>query len=515
MASLTKSWIQKHSKPTMILVLILLLGTILRFYDLGAESYWIDEMSTVIEGQQSIQQILESGRIDQPPAYYLPYHLWLRTFGTSEVSTRFFSVLFGIGSILLIYLVGRELFGPTVGLIGSFLLSISEYQIYYSQVSRFYSLFELATLLSLLFFILALKRNKILFFALYLLSSILMVYSHTYGVFVLSAQGLYILFSIKKLRTRVVAFLICQVLVLIAFVPYLLPLLSHEGNLEQTVLSNAGNLPVPTIYDVLRSLYHFIFSARRDRTWDGIIINYAVAGIFFIVCTLIYIIKRGKGNWIAAGKEVIPNLQDIPDLKDKLLLAFCWLLCPLLLPFILSFIVMPLYKDYYMISAAPAFYLLLAFAILSIRKLVPLFVTLGALAIMIVPGLGYYYATDIHEQWREAAAYVEENSSQNELIVFAPDTGIGIQKQSFYWYYQNSLPSCSLSSELIEPMDISTALSQCTSGYDHYWVIIPDYETVSYDDRYRSFFKSTDHSGMILKEKQFVGLLVYLFETAK
>ena len=45
---------KKYLTPVVLLGIILLLGTALRFYDLGAESYWMDEMFSVVEGQQSI-----------------------------------------------------------------------------------------------------------------------------------------------------------------------------------------------------------------------------------------------------------------------------------------------------------------------------------------------------------------------------------------------------------------------------------------------------------------------------
>ena len=142
------SGFKRYLTPAVLLGLILLMGTALRFYDLGTESYWIDEMGTLVEAQQSIPQMLSSGRLDQPPAYFLPFHFWVQFFGTSEVSTRSFSVLTGIGSIVLIYLVGKELFGETVGLLSSFLMAVTEFQLFYSQETRFYSFFEFMTLLS-------------------------------------------------------------------------------------------------------------------------------------------------------------------------------------------------------------------------------------------------------------------------------------------------------------------------------------------------------------------------------
>src|SRR5574337_1788878 len=90
---------KKYLVPIALLVFILILGTGLRVYNLGKEGYWGDEIYTILEGKQSIPQLLSSGRLDQPPAFYIPFHFWIQAFGTAEASTRSFSVLTGIGSL--------------------------------------------------------------------------------------------------------------------------------------------------------------------------------------------------------------------------------------------------------------------------------------------------------------------------------------------------------------------------------------------------------------------------------
>jgi uncharacterized membrane protein len=504
---------RKFSNPVILLALILLLGIALRLYNLGVESYWIDEMSTVIEGQQSIEQLLTSGRFDQPPAYYLPFHFWIQIFGAHELSTRSFSALVGVGSIVLVYIIGRELFNESTGLLSALFMAVSEYQIYYSQVARFYSFFEMATLLSFLSFILVLRNKGLRYFAFYVLANLLLLYSHTYGIFVIAAQNIFIVLYVRKYGHMIVHWLISQVIILLAFIPYFYPLLFSEGSVEGTVHSNAGDLPLPSIVDILRSVYRFIFTARRERSWEEILASYAVAGVFLLVGFSLFTIWQKGRNLKIGAREVFAFSRERPGKLDETILVCCWLLGPIMLPFLLSFIVIPLFKDNYMISAAPAFYLLLAVGVLGIRKVMPLIVSLGMLAIMILPNLGYYYGADIHEQWSEAAAFVDKNDEPGDVIVFAPNMGIGIQEKAFYWYYQGSLQSCGLSNQLVDPVSISDALLECVAGHPHFWVIIPDYPEVGADDRFRSFFSSSEH--MLLQkvmEEQFLGVSVYLFE---
>ena len=196
--------------------------------------------------------------------------------------------------------------------------------------------------------------------------------------------------------------------VFLAIIPYFYPLIFGGSGLGGAVGENIGGLSVPLLQDPVRSVYQFIMSARGERSWDTMLVNYAVAAILLVVGVWIYAVRKGIRNLLDAAKSWVVDLQKVPDLQNKLLLISCWLLCPIMLPFILSFAVSPMYLDRYMVSAAPAFYLLLALGLFSIRKIVPVVISLGVFVVMIAPSLGYYYVTDVHEQWKEVAAYVEK-----------------------------------------------------------------------------------------------------------
>lgn len=499
--------------------LILLLGAFLRLYDLNAESYWSDEMYTVYEVQQTIPQVISSGRLDQPPGYYIPFHFWVQIFGLDETGTRSFSALAGFGSIFIIYLAGRELFGREVGLLSAFLMAISEFQIYYSQTARFYSLFEFTTLLSFLFFILALRSKKIIHYVLNAAAGIFMVYSTVFGVFVLVAQNLFFFLQWKKYKEMTITWLVCQVSILLAMIPYFYPLLFGKGGMEEAAVLNIGNIPVPSLLHPFYAMYRFILPFRREGGWDIVFASYAAAGILLLAGLWVHAGRQGMASWITSMKDLLPSLKETPDLSEKLLLLSFWLLFPILLPFLISIGMIPIYKVYYTISAAPALYLLLAFGIVQLRRVVPVMLSVGVLLTMILPGLGDYYLTAVNLQVKEAAEYVQENPMSADVVVFVPDGDYGfqndIEQKLFDWYYAGDLPGCSLLGKLVEITAISDALTQCVSGFDRFWVIIPDNRTEA-ADRYKSFFVNLDERNMRLMErKQFVGLFVYLVELEK
>lgn len=498
---------------------VLLFAAILRIYDLGKESYWVDEIYTLQVGLQGINQILTSHRLDQPPAYYLPFHYWLQIFGTAEIYARAFSVLASFGSIILLYFIGRELFSKEIGLLSALFMGVSNYQLFYAQEVRFYAFFEFTTLLSYLFLILALKYKKISYFISYVMASILMLYSHTYGVFILAAQNLFYFLQIKRYRNLILTWILCQAVVSFLFLPYAFPLIiggGKEVNAFMLQIGEPNSLPHPSFLDPLRSIYRFILPARNDNSWVNISLYFAIGAAIFLAGTSLNAFNHRKEKWMISVKSFFTEFNEFPDLKIKIIFIGSWLLCPIVLPFIFSVLIAPIYADRYTICAAPAFYLLLALGTFSIRKITPLIISFAAFAMIIAPGLTNYYKVPNHQQWREAATFVQENSNPNSVIIFAGGMGTGIEQKAFTWYYRGNLKSCSIGN-MPDSNAKSEALQKCISGYDRFWVIIRDStEPSKIEDAYRYFFSSGELTTFhLLKMQQYYDVTIYLFERIK
>ncbi len=444
---------------------VILLGITLRLYDLGAESFWVDEVTMVRVAGGSPQSIFAAAQGGRPPVYVLAAHYWLQAFGTTEGAARALSALFGCISLPLMYLVGRRLFGREVGLISTLLMAVSEFQIYVSQDLRYYSLFLLFALLSYLFLVRALERSRHLDLALYAGASALMFYTHTYGIFVLAAQGLYLAVRWRELSRTLVGWLMTLAFLALAVAPGLLLAFGQTAAGEANVLQW---IPDPGPRQLLASLWKYLFPARALPDWPTV-----AAGIAFLAAaTVPNALQLGRGRWLSAVKG-LPNVA--AELRSRraneLLLVGLWFLFPILLPFALSKVFGPLYVHRYTIAAAPAFYLLLALGINAARRAVPLPASLGLVAILIAPGLAEYYATDVKEQWREAAGYVQANSQASDVIVFAPGEN-GALRRTFNWYYGADLPQCDLPTRPADDEALADAIAQCTASAQRYWLVL-------------------------------------------
>ena len=111
---------------------------------------------------------IESGKLqimDQDAVWFFLTDLSMKIFGANMFGIRFLSVLFGSLTIILVYLLGKELFNEKTGLIASFIFMISPFQILHMQAlmdvpMSFFALFSMYLL------ILSLKENKNIFFIL-------------------------------------------------------------------------------------------------------------------------------------------------------------------------------------------------------------------------------------------------------------------------------------------------------------------------------------------------------------
>ncbi len=123
------------------LVAILLVAFGLRVAGLGAGSLWYDETVSVHLAAKPLPALVaHTARDIHPPGYYLLLHPWLRLAGESELAAAYFSLFFGLLLVALAYHLGRRVFGPRAGLWAALLVSLSPYNLWYSQEVRMYTL---------------------------------------------------------------------------------------------------------------------------------------------------------------------------------------------------------------------------------------------------------------------------------------------------------------------------------------------------------------------------------------
>ncbi len=168
------------------LALILILATFLRFYHLGFQEPWLDELSTlqVTDPELSFDKTHEliMTREGFPHFYFLCLKFISSIFGHSIYVLRMFSMVFGVASVYLVYLFINELIDKKTGYVAALLLTVNFFHIYHSQEARAYSLLLFFGLLAC-FRMIKYMKNKSFFNAILLgISCGLIPNAHPIGV---------------------------------------------------------------------------------------------------------------------------------------------------------------------------------------------------------------------------------------------------------------------------------------------------------------------------------------------
>lgn len=139
---------------------VLLISLVLRLMSIN-QSLWLDEATTALVAQMNLTDFFGKFMLADfhPPLYYLIIHYWTYIFGTSEVVLRLPSVIFGILTVYLVYLVARET-KQKWPIVPALFLATSGLHVYYSQEARMYSL---ATVLVCWLVYVYLKKKWIIF----------------------------------------------------------------------------------------------------------------------------------------------------------------------------------------------------------------------------------------------------------------------------------------------------------------------------------------------------------------
>jgi uncharacterized membrane protein len=198
---------------------IVALGSIVRLSGLDLQSLWYDEgLQYYVAVNNGIGGLFTQTHSFHPPLSFLINHLFLQI-GQSEVFLRLPSALFGLASLPVFYILGRDVTSRQVALLSTSILALSPFHIWYSQDGRMYSQVLFFSLVSSVVLFRALKQNEVKWWALYVVVSTAGMYTQIFMVLALSAQFLWVLFCHRE---RLVAHVISGVLIFVLFLPWII-----------------------------------------------------------------------------------------------------------------------------------------------------------------------------------------------------------------------------------------------------------------------------------------------------
>ena len=500
-SSITSSF-KTNNKTYYLLLVVLLIGIILRVYGLSEQTYWYDEMITLEVVEGSPDSIISGSR---PPLYLVLAHFWIGNFGTSEDVARILSIIFGVASIVMIYIVGKSLFNQKVGLLSAFFMSVSQFQIYYSQELRYYSLYQLLTLISFFFYLRLLNSKSYINTALYILSTVLLYYCHDFGVLIIAVQNLYIFINFKSRKSIIPKWILSQFIVLLCIAPRFINIF-----IIKAVGEGGPNWVHPSgIWSPLKTILSYM--GLRVSSFNSSTALY-IAIIFLFAATALYLLFIAKDKRLNLLSNTVAVLKNSWKLQSETILVLLWLFVPITLLLIMSEIFKPMYVYRYLICSAPALYILVALFLTKLNKVIPILIVLITYAILISPGLYFYYTKPARNDWREVGSYIKEKDKDRESVVL-------ISKQSlpsFKRYNKGNYEYCALPKR---NTDLSTIFSTCElDDIDHFWLVL---NRMQINNSLEPYYSHKDSLYHIVREMRFVvsykkfAVILYSFEKVK
>lgn len=435
-------------RNNLLILITFLLGLALRIYDLGSESIWYDEAISIAVAKLGLIEQINWSFIqndNNPPLYYQIMHFWVWIFGDSEFSSRMPSALFGSFSIIAIYIVGKSFFNKNVGLIAAFILATSIFHIKYSQEARAYSLLAFLTLVSFYYYLKLLSSNRRSYLILYLLSTVLILYTHYYGFLILAAQNIFYFGNYIRNREfshiNLKKWITYQVIIGVCYLPGFVLFAKH------TVAIQGGFwLPEPTISAL----------ARTFLIYSGSILSTIVLIIFSLLSLLIFRQRKAENE--------VDNTSF--SITNRFYLLLLWLFIPILLPFLLSLISTPVLLYRYTIGASLAFYLLIALGITMTGKRVIILIMVLVIAVLSYLNLEKYYGSVNKYQWRETISFIEDNAAVGDYVAVYPLFEIDSAQ---YYKDREDLHYLTLTDDLFLVSDI---------GRKNLWLVMADHSRV-------------------------------------
>lgn len=428
------------NKPKIYLSLIIIIGAMLRLYNLTSIALWHDESFSALLIRYPLGEMFQRIALDvHPPLYYLLLRAWDFVLGDSLFSLRLFSAFFGILTVYFAYLFIKAAFrNERLALISALLIAVNPFQIQYSVEARMYTLGTFLIVFSSWLLVKALDTSsspamaknpdeKIIspinkWWIFYGLSAVAAIYTHYYLIFSVAAQGIFILFiAFKKYNKNITAWIKGEItrgaifaysIAFLLFIPWINVFFKQLSQVEANYW-----IPKMGLTSIPNTIWRLFAGSNVDMSSNGNINNamLVIVSLLF-VAILVFVYER-----------------ELNQYKHLVILSF---LVPFVLAIGLSF-QRSLYLDRYFVFAGLFYLVIFAMLFRSVKNHLRQNILI---AFFVLLSFGLFI-----ENWKVispegktgmkgASAYIFQNARPNEKV-FVGSTFIFFTYK--YYAYQN------------------------------------------------------------------------------
>ncbi len=405
----------------LLLAGILVLGAWLRLLNLDKKSLWYDEaFSLAIVDQPSLGAVVRTCRdAVHPPVYHLLLYGANRGIPTI-VGLRVFSVVLGLGAILLSFGLGRVLRDPVSGLYMAGGVAVSPLAVHYSQELRMYALLSVLTVAQLWVAVgWSRRRSPLLAVALALLSAAA-VFTQYYALFpTISIYAWLLIVSWRRDRKRgFLSLALPAGLFVIFLLPWLGTMIEH-GRINALAGEQAKDVILNARY-IWSTVQEYVLGMVPVGFVGGLThYAYQVVVVEVLVGVLLFLGLLARGVWViskqwgsqALGDPTVHERADIPS----------FVACTLGLTGVLTLIHVALldgrFYSRYAIGLLPVFFFVIGEGARSIRIRWLRVALVAALLSSLIPSSFVLRRVDVRDVTGYAYEWFSDSARPNDVVI--------------------------------------------------------------------------------------------------
>lgn len=427
------------------LFVILVLGFVLRSYNISSLSLWIDEFVTTYKLFQSqsyadFLSIFNVFHSDQIPLSHLTYYSIFRLFAIPLENIeilRWIPVLIGMINLIFLFVFAKLAFDKRTALLATLLFGLSPFHILFAQIIRPYIFYELASLCSLISTILLYKKLSYTRGVLWVLANMFLFVSHYTGILLILIEVcLLSLFFIKEKNRIFLIFPILTIGVISCityfFTPRSVPIYTREDDFimgipspykwltdllaDDAILTNEPFFHQGQNFSVIPA--YWMNEITGLHYWfDTLLIIFSFFAIIYLVN---YLYTKWKGECVTIEKSsfsilFFPFWGVISQPVPFFLLAVA--IVPVFILTVLTLLLWPCMQTRYTLYSSLALYLLVAFAVLNISNKKVRRILLIWLLIVFSYQTFISVASQKTTDFKNAGSIITQNSSPDEPIL--------------------------------------------------------------------------------------------------
>lgn len=451
----------------------------IRVYELTEWSLWADEAySITVRGSMGLGEMFWVSQDPHPPLYYATLQLWMRVFGDSLLATRTLSVLFGVLTIVAVYHLGHALFNRETGIFSALLIAVSVVHISASRTVRMYSLLTLLSTLSMYYFVRVLQNKSPEITFGYIISTVLLLHTHIFAVFVVLVQNIYAIFSTYVAPSDQISWgeplknwISLQAIVGACLLPWLsISIYRIISIATGTGGSGVTWIQVPTEWTLAETLLIYAGYPMEYPILAGTETTLLLAAGVLVVFALAIAFAFG-----------LTDKSKNQDLFAKNVVFLALFVLVLGIPFVISIVLTPIYVIRYTIPATIGLYIVVGYGLSTIQPAWLKIGIVGVLCIALAISGAAFVSHPSEEDWEGASEFVDDGIEDGDIIVYQP-----YWTENAHQYYLNKPEVASVGfpeqpaddsatipevGEVSRDSDRYQRLTAETDQYDRIWVV--------------------------------------------